>query len=797
MVRLKKLEMRGFKSFASKTEVPLPSGFNAICGPNGSGKSNIADAITFALGTLSTKSIRAGKLEDLIYNGTKKDVNQAEVTLIIDNKSGEINIDDDRDDIKITRKINKSGNSIYKLNGKTATRKRITNILSNARIQPDGHNIIMQGDITQLIEMNSEERREIIDEISGIAEFDDKREQAEKELEKVDNKLKEARIVLNEKKNNLEKLKNEKKNAERYKNLEEELEKLKTSILYQRLDEKQEEADEIREKFEKKQEKFEEINEKYEDKDEKLEELQDEEEKIRKEMIEKGKNQELVQDLQEIKSKIETKRNKIESHDREIDRIDKAIEKLKSIEKQKQAFTGKGAVKEIMKLGKSGVEGTIASLANVKDKYQTPIEVAAGSRLNNIVVKDDKVASDCIKHLKKNRAGRATFLPLNKIRPRDKSREAKRLLNKDGVIDFAINLIDYSSKYELAFRYVFQDTLIVEDLDTARKYMGKARMVTLDGDIIHKSGAMVGGQYKSKKGKQTKLSGSDKSDEIDEYEEEKRDLKEEIEILRKEIGSLNERLDELNDKREEESGEMDELEEKQEEIKEEIDKVRKERKKLYEKKTNLQNKVGKLNVEKAKIEATLENLNNEMESEEDEMDIYEEDLEVLEKRRKDTLNDMNQLGPVNMRALDEYKNVKTVYDTLKGKVDKISEEKNAILDTVKRIEERRENTFMETFETVNENFQEIFHEITKGDGSLELEEGGNIRSGLIIKARPKGKETLNLDSMSGGEKAVTALSFLFAVQRYKPAPFYILDEIDAALDDKNTKKISSLIKKYS
>ncbi|MFB6088154.1 MAG: AAA family ATPase, partial [Candidatus Aenigmatarchaeota archaeon] len=155
MVKLKKLEIRGFKSFASKTEVPLPSGFNAICGPNGSGKSNIVDAITFALGTLSTKSIRAGKLEDLIYNGTKKDVNQAEVTLIIDNSSGEINIDDDKDDIKITRKINKSGNSIYKLNGKTATRKRITNILSDARIQPDGHNIIMQGDITQLIEMNS------------------------------------------------------------------------------------------------------------------------------------------------------------------------------------------------------------------------------------------------------------------------------------------------------------------------------------------------------------------------------------------------------------------------------------------------------------------------------------------------------------------------------------------------------------------------------------------------------------------------------------------------------------------
>ena len=104
---------------------------------------------------------------------------------------------------------------------------------------------------------------------------------------------------------------------------------------------------------------------------------------------------------------------------------------------------------------------------------------------------------------------------------------------------------------------------------------------------------------------------------------------------------------------------------------------------------------------------------------------------------------------------------------------------------------------MTAFERVNENFKNIFNELTGGEGSLELEVPDDIRSGLIIKARPKGKKALNLDSMSGGEKTLTALSFLFAVQRYKPAPFYILDEIDAALDKINTKKISELISNQS
>ncbi|RLF35829.1 MAG: chromosome segregation protein SMC, partial [Thermoplasmata archaeon] len=105
--------------------------------------------------------------------------------------------------------------------------------------------------------------------------------------------------------------------------------------------------------------------------------------------------------------------------------------------------------------------------------------------------------------------------------------------------------------------------------------------------------------------------------------------------------------------------------------------------------------------------------------------------------------------------------------------------------------------FMETLSEISKNFSRIYSDLTGGEANLRLVEVENIESGLIIEAKPKGKKMLNIDSMSGGEKTITALAFLFGIQQHKASPFYILDEIDAALDKVNTKLVASLIKKYS
>ncbi|RLJ03124.1 MAG: hypothetical protein DRP11_01640 [Candidatus Aenigmatarchaeota archaeon] len=790
MVRIDRISMQGFKSFANRVQIPFPAGFNVICGPNGSGKSNVVDAVTFVLGTLSTKAIRAGKLEDLIFKGGKnrEGASKAVVSLYLDNSDG--SIPGEGPEVKITRQVNRDGNSLYKLNGRTVTRKTIVEILSSARIHADGHNIIMQGDVTNLIKMSPLQRREIIDEVSGIAEFDDKKAKAEKELQKVDEKLKEARIILNEKLRNLRKLEKEKEDAQRYQRYQEDLKRVSASISKKEVETAQERLKDVEERLEKYQKELEKVNELFQEAEEKLEKEEKALDKMSDELIEKSKDSALFRRIHELRSSIERKKDMIESHKKEIRRIEDSIERLKELERQKQEFLGKGAAKEVLKLNKKGVYGTIGGLMRVKGEYHTAIEVAAGSRMNDIVVDNDAIAEECINFLKRNKIGRATFLPLNKLKMYDKSREARALLGKPGVIDFAINLVEYDRKYDLAFRHVFRDTLVVDNISSARKYIGKARMVTLDGDLVEESGAMKGGYYSKK----TTL--IEERSEIEEYEKEKRELEEEILSLEEEVSKLTKELEMLSDKEEREDDDIEKIEEKKRKLKENIFTLREKRKKLYEKRVTLQQKVNELNVQKARILAELKNLENTF-KEFRGVDTIDADLEALKKEKKELLLKINSLGPINMKAIQEYEEERIIYDRLNEKVQRIEDEKKAVLEMAERVEQRRKEVFMHAFNAINENFASIFKELTGGSASLELENPDDIRSGLIIKAQPEGKKEISLDSMSGGEKTITALAFLFAVQRYKPAPFYILDEVEAALDKKNSKMIANLIQKFS
>ncbi|MFP4633752.1 MAG: chromosome segregation SMC family protein [Candidatus Aenigmatarchaeota archaeon] len=797
MVKIEKLEMQGFKSFATQTEIPVPSGFNCICGPNGSGKSNIIDAITFVLGTLSTKQIRAGKLEELIFSGGdgREARDEAKVSIVFNNEDGDIPVDEDR--VEVTRKINKRGNSIYRMNGETVTRRKIIDTLSSAKIHPDGHNIIMQGAITNFIEMSPTERREIIDEASGIQEFDRKKEDSQRELEKVENKLNEARLVLGEKKKALDKLEKEKKLVEKREEIENRLEGVRKKIARLTYEKHKEEKEELEEKMETVKEDLEEAKGKQEELEDSIEEKEEDLEEVREKMREEKQDRELIKSIESVKSKIESKKSKIEDKRGEMERLDESIEKLEEMEKRQQRISGKGPAKEILRLDKEDVHGTIQSLGNVKEKYQKALEVAAGGNMNSLVVESGDVAKDCIEYLKENKVGRATFLPLDKLRPWDKSREAKKLKDKSGAIDFAINLINYDSDYELAFQYVFKDTLVVESLEFAKRHAGKARMVTLDGEIVYKSGAMKGGHYESKDSFGSFQ--SDKSSEIGDLEKEKEEIEEEIEALREEIADHSQELEELREEEETGEDELTELEEREEEIKSKISELKGERKNYYERKVQKKEKFNQLKVKKAKVDTKFENAEEDLEEYDDaeDLDIEEDSVKVLKEEKKDLLRDLEEIGPVNFKAKEEYRNAKQVYEDLKERIDRIQEEKEAIEETIESIKQRRRDTFMEAFNEINEHFQEIFEDLHGHEGRIKLEDEDYIKSGLLIEAKTSGGQKLSLDSMSGGEKTLTAIAFLFAVQLYEPAPFYILDEIDAALDQKNSKKVAEMLERQS
>lgn len=216
-MHLDKLEIRGFKSFRDKTVIEFPDKFMAIIGPNGTGKSNLTEAICFVLG--KSRGLRANNMQELIFNGGKHD-KPAKKTVV------KMHISDGDGKYEIARMVDIEGRSIYKLNGKRVTRQKIVDIVGD-----NEYNIILQDDVTRVIKMQPTERRTLIDELCGIAEYDKKKEKALSELEKVDEKISDAHIILGEKQGYLNRLKKERDDALQYRGVKGELKTNQASLL--------------------------------------------------------------------------------------------------------------------------------------------------------------------------------------------------------------------------------------------------------------------------------------------------------------------------------------------------------------------------------------------------------------------------------------------------------------------------------------------------------------------------------------------------------------------------------------
>lgn len=791
--KINRITAQGFKSFNKKISVPLSDNFNIFCGPNGVGKSNIVDAVCFVLGRTSAKSLRAGRLHELIFHGGdgKKPADRASVTMYLDNKNRAFKEFDD-DEVSITRKVNKKGVSVYKLNGRTTTREKILQALSPTRIYPDGHNIVLQGDITQIIEMNAVERRGLIDEISGIADYNDRKRKAERDMAAVDQKLKEAEILITERYERFKKLEEERNAAVKFQQLRKRLSILRASLAHKKFEELKDKIEKIDESIEKHQKHGETLDKRIEKIETGLDEKDSTIRDVADKLMDLSKKMEVEKQASDLRSKLMIAKDKLDSNLREIERLTALIDKMEAFEEKKIELRGgvPGPVKAILKLNLKGVLGTVSELIKVPEKLQVAIEVAAGRHLNDIVVDNEDVASYCIDYLKQERIGRATFLPLNKIKPR--IFKETRLISRSGVLGVASKLIRYDTKYMRAIEFVLGDTLIVDNMEAAKAVgIGNARMATLEGDLIERSGAMIGGYYIRK---HPKIIETSAEKEINSYRKLRKSLGHDVASLREEIAELEARLKKFG--KVPESKEFTSLEKLRVVSEREIDELRDRKKRAYEQRVRFQERLNKLKIDRAKSEAEMENVKIDVEQY-GEVEYLDESVPSLQKFIHDSTQELESIGPVNMRAIEEYEAFRTQFDGYKKKYEIILKEKKAIMDMIEEIEEKRREVFHKCLNEVSTHFNGVFEKMTSGRASLELENSLDLESGLIIQANPAGKRLLSIDAMSGGEKTLTALAFLFAIQKYKPAPFYILDEIDAALDKENTKKVAELIKKLS
>lgn len=1127
-MRIKEIEIDNFKSFGKPTKIPFLDGFTAISGPNGSGKSNIIDSVLFCLGLSNSRTMRAEKLTDLININTSR--REAKVTIRFggtENEAGE------EQTIEVSRRLKETDSgyqSTYYLNGKVCTLTELHDVLAMHNVSPNGYNVVMQGDVTRIVTMTPTERRKIIDEIAGVAEFDARVAQATKELEKVNEQEDKSALILNEIAERLVQLRTERDHALKYQNLRNERDRLEAltklsavwdlrqkiagladvvsaaderqGTIQTTIDEaktvvaaRQAEYDELSAQIQQKGEgellglqtqleetkgqierersarsfldqqkydlqrlnqrdletierhkaKLEDITYKDGDAKDRQKRYQDDlvvvqetwqkanEElsalysaneavakkgtELRKELNDvKDKYNELWREKVRIedashrsgdkltawKAELKTHKSATKALDKEAEALQAEIndfqQSIQDYDKEREhiaaryaqaqtevqnlenlanrardgfyradaAYKAAGdsafgrAVETVLGAGLKGVHGTLAQLGAAPDEYAYALEIAGGGKLRNVVVDDDSVAARGIDILKQKRAGRATFLPLNKLNP------PRRLMptGQEGFIGYAVNLVEFDQKYAAAFHFAFGETLVVHHMDYARPHIGKYRMVTLDGELLERSGAMTGGsdgkgsgvrftatlakeledaklaydralsKLANQKAVQESIAAdAEKAKEQKSYcQDQVRAKQFELQDRTRRIQALHDQIVSLESQISIEESEADGIEERLEsfqsqlilledrqnqleleisDIDEQLDNERvaelsslvdshdfnvkrleglinntlHELKGLELEATNsheainqvqteldrraeeldgiaqkmaiceqtmaachdklsalerqrdaLRDRIGTLVLDREKkaeevraaerkasererelerllegVQATREQIDTlkpQLQAMEDELWLQqieppteppaEQSTEELKRQITRLEVKMREMEPVNMLAIESFDREAARQADLQEKVAKLREERLTILTRIDEIAAQKKASFMKAYDQMAGNFSEIFAELAAGTGELKLENPEDpFSGGLIIRAQPKDKRMQRLEAMSGGEKSLTALAFLFSFQRYMPAPFYAFDEVDAALDGVNAERLAVMVKKQT
>lgn len=228
---LKRLEIQGFKSFADKTVLDFGNGITGVVGPNGSGKSNISDAIRWVMGEMSAKSLRGSNMQDVIFNGTqtRKPLNFAEVSLVLDNSDRLFPIE--FDEVMVTRRVFRSGESVYKINNANCRLKDIQELFMDTGLGRDGYSMIGQGNVSQILSTKAEDRRSFFEGAAGVSKYKHRKEEAERKLVSVNENLVRINDITLELESQLKPLENQSKKAREYLVLYEEYKGLDVSLI--------------------------------------------------------------------------------------------------------------------------------------------------------------------------------------------------------------------------------------------------------------------------------------------------------------------------------------------------------------------------------------------------------------------------------------------------------------------------------------------------------------------------------------------------------------------------------------
>ncbi|BDV03717.1 MAG: chromosome partition protein Smc [Candidatus Hepatoplasma scabrum] len=543
---LKKIELKGFKSFAFPTVVEFKKGLTVIVGPNGSGKSNINDALKWVLGESSKKTLRAKKTDDMIFSGSlnKEAAEFAEVSLFFDNDNKIL--EHEANEVIITRKSyrNKNENE-YFINKEKVRRKDVRNLFLDTGLGNTDLSIISQGSVAKIAEARAQDLRALLDEASGVSKYQLHKKEALLKFEKVKTNLEIFEVKLAELKKQIAPLKKASEQAKNYLQIKEQLAKIELPLIQNILNDDYKEQEELSQ-FKLKSDDEKVLIEKNLDKlarelkkdqidllklDQEITELHAKQNNLQNNLNKainfKGDKKEFASKIKYSLFAVNDLKEIIKTAEQEEENLNKEIisfkKEMSNLEEQTKDYSNKlnqikfqieylkksdknynQAVKIILdnKLIFNFIYGTVKDLIKVDKEYQLALEAAITNKFQNLIVNNEKTIKEAIAFLKNNKSGVATFIPAENVKGKLLNNELKNVVLKiNGFVAILSDVIKADQKFKNVISSLTGNIVIFNDLDSAlmaAKFIQyRLTIVTLDGDIIY-PGFTVKGGYNNK-----------------------------------------------------------------------------------------------------------------------------------------------------------------------------------------------------------------------------------------------------------------------------------------------------------
>ena len=826
---LKSIVVNGFKSFAEKVNIDLSNKVNVVVGPNGSGKSNVVDAISWVLGTQSPGALRTNKMEDVIFAGTEKlsEKGFAEVYLnfVVDPEKF-----NGSEEISIGRKLYRDGASEYFMNGLNCRLLDIQEFLSDLGIGKQQHTIISQGQIAEILNSKPEDHRVTIEEAAGILPFKLKKDKALRRIESGEKEIKRAKDVLREINKQLKPLKIQAEQAQEHESLNASLLDSKTNLnllKYNNFNTKENESIN----------KLTTISEKLDDISKSSNEAKALKSNLTKELgqgvsvssLFKDHSNKLTTKSEQIKSVAQIATERLDNLNRETIREEKRLTDLQNKVLSNTLTINDLSNKLILK------KNTLTDLNKRLDHLNKQINEnnknqSASLEVNEAILeKDLDYLKGIVNKLETNLL--TSEGDLNKWEnDRNSTQESmdsfsklisKKILLKNSFskVRKNINLIvnrevdvtkenldilkaEYKSNVDILNSKIEQQNIISnnssykEELKNQEIILRK-NLNSLEEEITSRSNQLVSAaeQIKFLTNENSELQitiddihyapNNDYKSELESIISKSTSL---IKVLNKSAHSMLLQADVYEQKHGNKNSRIIELDN-------EIEKYNKSYLLLNEEKGNISIKNAEYSSEKAHYYSSLKNIYG---VESNDIDSFNSDLysqDELENEIKIIENKLENIGVVNYLAKTDFEQLNTRHQDISVSIEDLTTSKKELLTHIKEIEDEIEFRIDSSFNSISVHFGEIFEQLFPGGkGSLELTNKENLlETGIEINVQPKGKKVKKLSLLSGGERSLAAIAFLFAIFKSFPSPFYILDEVEAALDDANLHRMINLL----